>query len=83
MYRRNEEFIQILVRKPEGKRPCGRPRHKWEDNIIMDLMEVGGDDVDWVHLAQDRGSVVGSCEHGNTPSGSVKGREFVTLTLMD
>jgi hypothetical protein len=44
----------ILVGKPEGRRPLGRPRHKWEDNIGMDLREIGFGDVDWIHLAQDR-----------------------------
>jgi len=43
-----------LVRKPEGKRPLGRPRRRWEDNIKMDLREIGWEDVDWIHLAQDR-----------------------------
>jgi hypothetical protein len=45
---------KILVRKPEGNRPFGRPRHKWEGNIRMDLREIGWKVVDWVHLAQDR-----------------------------
>jgi hypothetical protein len=45
---------RLLVGKPEGKRPLGRPRHKWVDNIRMDLGEVGWSDVDWVDLAQDR-----------------------------
>ena len=40
--------------KPEGKRPLGRPRRRWEDNIKMDLREVGGGDGDWMELAQDR-----------------------------
>ena len=44
---------RVLVRKPEGKRPLGRPRSKWEDNIKMDLQEVGGGG-DWMELAQDR-----------------------------
>jgi len=43
----------VLVGKPEGKRPLGRPRRRWEDNIKMDLEEVGGDG-DWMELAQDR-----------------------------
>ena len=38
----------------EGKRPLGRPRHTWEDNIKMDLQEVGGGGMDWINLAQDR-----------------------------
>jgi hypothetical protein len=45
----------VLVEKPEEKRPLGRPRSRWEDNIKMDLQEVGGDRGDWMELAQDRG----------------------------
>jgi hypothetical protein len=45
---------RVLVGKPEGKRPLGRPRHGWEDNIKMDLQEVGGGRGDWMELAQDR-----------------------------
>jgi hypothetical protein len=45
---------RALVGKPEGKRPLGRPRHTWEDNIKMDLQEVGGGCGDWMELAQDR-----------------------------
>ena len=40
--------------KPEGKRPLGKPRRKWEDNIKMDLQEVRCEGVDWIELAQDR-----------------------------
>ncbi|KAJ4431422.1 hypothetical protein ANN_20019 [Periplaneta americana] len=45
---------RVLVGRPEGKRPLGRPRRRWEDNIKMDLREVGYDDRDWIDLAQDR-----------------------------
>jgi hypothetical protein len=45
---------KLLVGKPEGRRPLGRPRHSWLDNIRMDLGEVGWGDVDWIGLAQDR-----------------------------
>jgi hypothetical protein len=45
---------RILVRRPEGKRPLGRPRRKWEDNIKMNLMEIGIDWVNWIQPAQDR-----------------------------
>ena len=45
---------RVLVRKPERKRPLGRPRRRWEDNIKMDLQEVGGGRGDWMELAQDR-----------------------------
>jgi hypothetical protein len=43
-----------LVGKPEGNRPLGRPRRRWEDNIKMDLQEVSGEGMDWIDLAQDR-----------------------------
>jgi hypothetical protein len=46
--------MQILVEKPEGKGPRGRHRHRWEDNIRMDLREIGWEDVNWIHLAQNR-----------------------------
>jgi hypothetical protein len=45
---------RILVGKPEGKRPLGRPSRRWVDNIRMDLGEIGWDGLDWVDLAQDR-----------------------------
>ena len=45
---------RVLVGKPEGKRPLGRPRRRWEDNIKMDLQEVEGGSGDWMELAQDR-----------------------------
>jgi hypothetical protein len=45
---------RTLVGKPEGKRPLGRPRHRWMDNIKMDLGEIGWDGRDWIELAQDR-----------------------------
>jgi len=45
---------RVLVGKPEGRRPLGRPRHRWVDNIRMDLQEVGCGYMDWIGLAQDR-----------------------------
>ena len=45
---------RVLVGKPEEKRPLGRPKHRWEDNIKMDLQEVGCGGMDWIELAQDR-----------------------------
>jgi hypothetical protein len=44
----------ILVGRPEGRRPLGRPRRRWEDNIKMDLREIRFGDVDWIHLGKDR-----------------------------
>jgi hypothetical protein len=45
---------RLLVGKPEGKRPLGRPRRRWMNNIKMDLLEIGLNGVDWIGLAQDR-----------------------------
>ena len=71
----------VLVRKPEGKRPAGRLRRRWEDDIKMDLQEVelGGGDMDWIDVAENRHrrQAKGSCEYGNEPSGSIKCREFL------
>jgi hypothetical protein len=46
--------MKFLVGKPEGKRPLGRPRRKWEDKIIMDLREMVSEGVDWMHMARYR-----------------------------
>ena len=54
MYGGGERLYRILVGKPEGKRPLGRPRQRWEENIKMDLQEVGCGGMDWIELAQDR-----------------------------
>ena len=48
-----ERRKRVLVGKPEGKRPLGRPKRRWEDNINMDLKEVGCGGMDWIELAQD------------------------------
>jgi hypothetical protein len=53
-YGGRERFVQGSGGKPEGKRPLGRPRHRWEDNVKMDLREVGCGREDWIGLAQDR-----------------------------
>ncbi|KAJ4431710.1 hypothetical protein ANN_20312 [Periplaneta americana] len=58
---------RVLVGRPEGKIHLGRPRRRWEDNIKMDLREVGCDDGEWINLAQ-----AGLCEGGSEPSGSLK-----------
>ena len=50
------EVYRVLVGKPEGRRPLGRPRRGWVDNIMMDLQEVGCGYMDWIGLAQDRDS---------------------------
>jgi hypothetical protein len=48
MYGERRGICKVLVRKPEGKRPLGRPRHRWDDNIKMDQQEVGCGDMDWI-----------------------------------
>jgi hypothetical protein len=48
------KLYKVLVGKPEGKRPLGRPRRRWEDEIRMDLREIGLGCVDWIRLPQDR-----------------------------
>jgi hypothetical protein len=50
----NINAYKTLMRKPEGKKPLGKPKIKWEYNIKMDLREIGCEGVDWMHLAQDR-----------------------------
>jgi len=67
----------VLVGKPEGKRPLGRPRHRWEDNIKMNLQEVVCGDMDWIDVAKIRVKLAGCCECGNEPSGSIKCEEFL------
>jgi hypothetical protein len=52
--REKRNAYRILVGKPEGKHPLGRPRCRWLDNIKMDLREIGQDGMDWIDLAQDR-----------------------------
>ena len=68
---------RVLVGKPEGKRPLGRPRRRRVDNIRMDLQEVGCRYMDWIGLAQDRDRWRTLVECGNEPSGSVKCGEFL------
>jgi hypothetical protein len=50
----DKKVYKVLVGKPEGKRPLGRPRRRWEDGIRMDLRETNLGGVDWIRLAQDR-----------------------------
>jgi len=52
--RERRGVYSVFVGKPEGKRQVGRPRHRWEDNIKMDLQEMGCGGIDWIELAQDR-----------------------------
>jgi len=52
--RNMKNVYKILVRKPDGKRQLGRPRCRWEDNITMNVREIGWKVVDWIQLAEDR-----------------------------
>jgi hypothetical protein len=61
---------RLLVGKPEGKRPLGRPRRRWENNIKMDLQEIAGGRGDWMELAQDRDrwrALVGTVRYFRVP----------------
>jgi hypothetical protein len=66
--KKKKNAYKVFMGKPEGKRPLGRPRCRWEDNIKMDRRQDG---VDWIHLAQD-GDQWRARENGNELSGSVK-----------
>jgi hypothetical protein len=50
----NMNAYRVLVGKPEGKIPLGKPRHRWDNNVKMDLRERGWGDMDWIDLAQER-----------------------------
>jgi hypothetical protein len=67
----------VLVGKSEGRRPLGRPRRRWDDNIRMDLQEVGFGCVNWIGLAEDRDRWRAIFECGDEPSGSIKCGEFL------
>ena len=68
----------MLVGKPEGKRPLGRPRRRWEDNIKMHLQEVGGGHGDWMELAQDKDRWRALGGYGEELSGSINAGNFLT-----
>jgi hypothetical protein len=73
------DVYRVLVGRPKDKSPLGRPWRRWEDNVKMDLREIGIEGANWIRLAQDRVLVAGFCEHGNEPSGSIKiGGHFLT-----
>jgi hypothetical protein len=71
MGRKRNEY-RILVGKPEGKRPLGRPRRRWVDNSKMALRETRLGGVAWIDIAHDRDQWGVSFEHGNESSGSIK-----------
>ena len=66
---------RVLVGKPDGQRPLGIPRRRWEDNIKMDLQEVGGSCGNWMELAQ--GQVAGTSEYCEEPSVSKNAGNFL------
>jgi hypothetical protein len=72
-YRGRRGVYRVLVGKPEGQRPIGRPKLRWEDNIKMDYQEMRCEDMDLIALAQ----MAGTCECGNEHSGSIKCGEFL------
>jgi hypothetical protein len=68
---------RVLVGKPEGKRPLERPRRRWEEDIKMDLQEVGGGCGDWKELAEDRNRWWALVSTVKKPSGSIKCGKFL------
>jgi hypothetical protein len=70
--REKRNAYRILVGNPDRKRPPGRPRRRWVDNIKVDLGEIGWSGTDWIGLAQDNGKWKSSCEYCNKPSSSLK-----------
>jgi hypothetical protein len=69
---------RVLVGKPEGKRPLGRPRHRWEDNIKTDLQEVGGGSWRLDGVGSGQGQVAGVCGYGEEFSSSINTGNFLT-----
>jgi hypothetical protein len=70
------DVYRFLLGKPEGKRPVGRPRRRWEGSIEADLQESGCGGMDWIEQAQER-QVEGTSECSNELLGSIKCREFL------
>ena len=72
----SREVYRVLVGKPEGKRPLGRPSRRWEHNIKMNLQEVGCGGMEWINLTQDR-QMAGTWECGDERSCSIKCGKFL------
>jgi hypothetical protein len=70
-YGERRDVYRVLLGKPEGKRSLGIPRRRWEDNIKMDLQEVGWGSMDWIDVAQDRGRSRSLCECSSEPWDSI------------
>jgi hypothetical protein len=73
----DRDVHRVLVGKPDGKRPLGRPRRRWEDNIKLDLQKVGGGGGDWMELAQGR-EMAATCGYGEELSSSINAGNFLT-----
>jgi hypothetical protein len=67
---------RVLVGKPEGKRPLGRPRRRLEDNIKLDLREIGIDGGQLDSAGSGQGPIAGFCEYGNEPSDSIRKQDI-------
>jgi hypothetical protein len=70
---------RVLVGRPEGKRLLGRYRRRWDDNIKLDLREIGIDGANWIAGTLE-GPVAGFCEHGNEPLGSMRKAGYVLIS---
>jgi hypothetical protein len=67
----------VLVGKLERRRPVERPRHRWKNNIEMEVQKLEGGGMDWIYLTQQREKIAGSCECGNKLLGSTKCGEII------
>jgi hypothetical protein len=76
--RERRGVYRILVGTTEGKKPLGRLRDRWEDNIKMDIQQVGCGGMNWIDLVQNRRNVAGTCECVHDPYGSVNSGNFLT-----
>ena len=77
MYGDREVVYRVLAGKPEGRKPLGRHRCRWEDNIKMGLQEVGCEGYGLARAGSEYGQVAGTYECGNQPSDSIKCGEFL------
>ena len=77
MWGESRGVYRFLVGKPDGMGPLGRPRHRWEDNMKMNLQEVECEGYGLDRAGLGEGQMAGICECGNEPSGSIKCGEFL------
>jgi transposase len=80
MHGEGRVVYRVLVGRSEGKRPLGRPRRRWEDNIKLDLRDIGIDGANWIQLAQNRVQWRAFVNNGNEPSGPINKAGYCLTT---